>query len=184
MAGLLHRLRGGDGVAFDEIYALYGDRLFGFLTRLCGRRDLAQDLHQETWIKLARAASSLAPETSLAPWLYTVARNTWKDHARGRAREAARLDYLATEPAPAATDADRAIDDGRRVRALEAALQAISEPSREILLLCAVEGLQPVEAATVLGLKPEAARQRLSRARAELSDELDRRTQTQARGAS
>ena len=134
MAGVVDRLRDGDRHAFDEIYAAYCDRLYGFLVRLCGRRDLAQDLHQETWIKLARASSTLAPDTQLAAWLYTVARNTWKDHARGRAREAARLDTMTTALDPADAD-ESVVDQRRRVRALEAALAALAEPSREILLL-------------------------------------------------
>src|SRR4051794_12002193 len=47
---LVERLRRGDRHAFRELYARYAQQTFRFLTRLCGRHDQAEDLHQETWL--------------------------------------------------------------------------------------------------------------------------------------
>jgi RNA polymerase sigma-70 factor (ECF subfamily) len=58
-------------------------------------------------------------------------------------------------------------------RRLEAALAALPVASREVLLLVAIEGMRPADAAAVCGVTPEAVRQRLSRARAQLARELD-----------
>src|SRR5690348_227615 len=71
-------LRRGDPLALDCAFALYKDRLFRFLVRLGGRRDLAEDLLQETFLQLARNALRLLPDTDLGAWLFTVARNAWR----------------------------------------------------------------------------------------------------------
>jgi RNA polymerase sigma-70 factor (ECF subfamily) len=155
---------------FDRLYAAHCDGVYRFLLRLTRQPELAKDLHQETWIKLARNFRVLAPSTEIRGWLFTVARNLWRDHARGRAREAARVDALEM-PAPA--DSDDAADARRRVARLETALGELPEGSREVLLLVAIEGMEPSQAAAVLGLTPEATRQRLSRARTQLAAALD-----------
>src|SRR5262245_34754552 len=77
---LLARLRRGDGDAFDAVYAAHREGLFRFLARLCGRVELAEDLFQETWMRLARHAHALRDGTNLGAWLYTVARNLHRSH--------------------------------------------------------------------------------------------------------
>ena len=76
---LLDGLRRGDAAAFDRVYARYRDRIYRFLRRLTGGdRPLADDLFQETFLKLARHAFRLRDDTDLAAWLYTVARNEYR----------------------------------------------------------------------------------------------------------
>src|SRR3954467_4279705 len=72
---LVERLRKGDADAFDEVYAAFNTRLFTFLLRLSRRREVAEDLLEETWLRLVKSASRLRPDTRLGPWLFTVARN-------------------------------------------------------------------------------------------------------------
>jgi|GEM_PF-2411490 len=79
---LVERLRRGDDDAYREAVALHGNGLYSFLLRLCGQRELAEDLFQETWLALARHAVKLPPDTRLAPWLYAVARNAYRSHRR------------------------------------------------------------------------------------------------------
>jgi RNA polymerase sigma-70 factor (ECF subfamily) len=167
---LLARLRAGERAAFDAVYDAHAGAIFRFLSRLCGRRDLAEDLFQETWLRLARHARGLRPDTNVRAWLYTVARNLARSHARWAGLDAAsvaavsRWWYLpsGTSPHEAAVAADAAAR-------LEAALARLPAAGREILLLVAGEGLPVDEAARVLGLSAEAARQRLHRARAALA---------------
>lgn len=169
---LVGRLRAGERAAFDEVYEWLRDRVLGFLVRLCQRRDVADDLAQEVWLRLARSAPQLAPDTRLAAWLFTVARNLHVSH--WRARRVA--DQLAGDLLPPTPPAPSPFDDAARSQTsarVERALAALPEPYREILLLCAVEGLAPREAADVLGIKPDAARQRLARARAMIEAAID-----------
>ena len=53
---LVARLRQGEADAFDEIYAAFNKPLFTFLIRLSRQRDVAEDLHEETWLRVVRQA--------------------------------------------------------------------------------------------------------------------------------
>lgn len=81
---LVGRLKGRDGDAFDEVYAAYNPRLFNFLARLCRRRDVAEDLLEETWLRVVASAPRLRDDTRLAPWLFTIARNLFASYCRSR----------------------------------------------------------------------------------------------------
>ena len=84
---LVERLRQGDGEAFDEVYAAFNTRVFTFLVRLSRRRDVAEDLLEETWVRLVKHARRLRPDTRLGPWLFTVARNLHVSYRRSRMLE-------------------------------------------------------------------------------------------------
>lgn len=174
---LVDALRRGDREAFDAVYDRYRPRVFAFLGRLCGDRALAEDLLQETFVRLARRSRDLAPETHLRPWLFTVARNLYVDHRRWALLDFDRLRNLALWPSRAqhslATPFDLA-NATQAERRIEAALLGLPTKYREAVLLIAVEGLTPTEAAGVLGTTPEALRQRLSRGRALLRDRLEK----------
>ena len=171
---LVDALRRGDAAAFDAVYARYRGRILGFLLRLSRRRDVAEDLFQETFCKLARNAPKLAEDTDLAAWLFRVARNAWVSHRRWAMLDISRLAAVDEDALPAgpAVDEGARSDAARRVAALEQALASLPAGAREVLLLVGVEGLDQEQAAAVLGISYEALRQRLSRARAQLADRL------------
>jgi RNA polymerase sigma factor (sigma-70 family) len=171
---LLDRLQQGDPVAFDELYAHYRPRLYGFLLRMSQRREVAEDLLQETWIRLVGTAPALREGTRFGAWLFTVARNLFLSYQRARlldddrVGELGRLAFAPADPgSPFAAAASSELE-----AQLERALAALPIKYREALLLVAVEGLEPREAAAVCAISPEAFRQRLSRARALLAEEV------------
>jgi RNA polymerase sigma-70 factor (ECF subfamily) len=164
-------LKRAEAGAFDAVYAAYHARLYNYLYRLAGRA-AAEDLCQETWMKLARHATRLRDDTDLGAWLFTVARNAWLSHKRWLLVDAGRKHGVAVEPALAPPGPEHAADARRRLDALERALASLPLPYREVLLLVSVEGLDQAQAAGVLGLSYDALRQRLARARALLNDQL------------
>jgi len=173
---LVERLRAGDPDAFDLVHAAFHTRLFTFLVRLSRSRDVAEDLVEETWLRLVRQAPRLRPDTQLGPWLYTVARNLHVSYCRSRLIEESHAgDLFGLWPGGTARSSPfeeaAATEFERR---LESAIASLPASSREVLLLVAVEGLRPAEAASVCGITPEALRQRLSRARAQLAQRLER----------
>jgi RNA polymerase sigma-70 factor, ECF subfamily len=95
------------------------------------------------------------------PWLYAIARNLIRNHVRAEARALPRFG-VAHQPDPA--------DDIVERDALLGALRSLPETSREVLMLVAWEGLEPADAATVLGCSAAAFRVRLHRARRQLAD--------------
>jgi RNA polymerase sigma-70 factor (ECF subfamily) len=172
---LIRRLRDQDAAAFDEVYAHWNGRLFGFLVRLCRRRDLAEDLLEETWLRVVTHAHRLREDTHLGAWLYTIARNLHVSYCRTRLLDegSARMGlWPSTAPPPSPLEAIAVSEMERRI---ETALASLPAWAREVLLLVGVEGLTPAEAAAVCGLRPEALRQRLCRARALLSAKLEDR---------
>jgi RNA polymerase sigma-70 factor (ECF subfamily) len=169
------RLRAGEPGAFDTVYDAYHARLYNFLARLSRRRDVAEDLLEETWLRLVSNAIRLQADTQLGPWLYTVARNLFHSYCRSRAISDACADGLiglwptgTPRPSPFEETAARELE-----RRMERALSGLPATYREALLLVGSEGLTPAEAAVVCGVSPEALRQRLSRARALLNRELE-----------
>lgn len=171
---LVARLKARDGDAFDEVYAAFNARLFNFLARLTRRRDVAEDLIEELWLRVVAAVPRLRDDTRLAPWLFTIARNLFASYCRSRLMDydaMADLSLWPVQPAePSPFEAAAATELQQRV---EVALATLPGMYREALLLVASEGLTPAEAAGVCGISPEAMRQRLRRARAMLSRRLD-----------
>jgi len=169
-------LRRGDSRAFTQAYDRYRGRIFGFLFRLSRRRDVAEDLFQETFIRLARSAPTLAEDTDLAAWLFTVARNLFVSHRRWSMLDLSRFVALGEDVGHASTrplpDADA--ESARSMARLEQALASLPTASREILLLVGVEGFDQEQAASMLGIRYDAFRQRLSRARAQLATALEK----------
>jgi RNA polymerase sigma-70 factor (ECF subfamily) len=171
---LVARLKAGDGNAFEEIFAEFNPRLFNFLARLCRRRDAAEDLLEETWMRVVSHAPVLKDDTTLAPWLFTIARNLFTSYCRARliAYDAASLTCLWPAP-PANPSPFEMAAAGELRRRVEVALARLPGAYREALLLIALEQFTPTEAATVCGITPEAMRQRLKRARAMLARRME-----------
>lgn len=174
---LVAGLARGDTRAFDAVYDRLRAPLHAFLVRLTGSAPVAEDLLQETWLRLARHCRSLPPGTELRPWLFTVARNLYRSHRRWALLDAGRLRELGLLPLSQsgyASPFDAAVENETQ-RELEAAVAALPLDQREALLLCTVSGFEPTEAATILGISPEATRQRLARARGRLRERLQTR---------
>jgi RNA polymerase sigma factor (sigma-70 family) len=172
---LVGRLRQGEAGAFDEVYTQFSKPLFTFLVRLSRRRDVAEDLHEETWLRLVRHAGRLRADTRLGPWLFTVARNLHISYRRSRALEESAVSGLmglwpfsASETSPFEATAANELE-----RRIERALASLPTMSREVLLLVGVAGFDQSEAADICGLTPAALRQRLHRAREMLSRALE-----------
>ena len=81
---LVARLRNGDPAAFDAVHGAFNTRLFNFLARLSRRRDVAEDLLEETWLRFVDRAPRLRDDTRLGPFLFTVARNLYVSYCRSR----------------------------------------------------------------------------------------------------
>ena len=171
---LVAQLQAGDAAAFDRIYGEFNARLFSFLARLSRSRDVAEDLLEETWLRFVDRAPKLRPDTTLGPFLFTVARNLYVSYCRSRLLEDSQtVDMIGLwslgTPRPSPFESTVANETGRRI---ELALSELPALYREALLL-AMEGMRPAEAAMVCGITPEAMRQRLSRARAAIARRLD-----------
>jgi RNA polymerase sigma-70 factor (ECF subfamily) len=132
----------------------------------------ADDLVAETYEVAWRRRDALPRDDGALPWLLAVAGNLLRNRRRKQWRERSVLERLGP-PQEAQTEISAVTwQDIRR------ALDRLSGEDRELILLVAWDGLEPSEAATVLGLTPGAARTRLHRARARLAKTLGVETPT------
>src|SRR5205814_1201913 len=84
---LVERLRQGDADAFDAVHLEFNRLVFTLLVRLSRRRDVAEDLLEETWLRFVKHARRLRADTTLGAWLFTVVRNLHVSYQRSRALE-------------------------------------------------------------------------------------------------
>ncbi len=160
----LEGLQRGDPAAFDAVYEAYRARVFSFVLRLGGERALAEDVMQDTFVRLAERAARLAPDTDLRAWLFTVARNRFLDRRRRMLFRGRTLSALPLAATTGPTPFDR-LEQSELAARVQRALSALPADQREAVLLCSVEGFTPAEAASIAGVSPATLRKRLSRGR-------------------
>ena len=176
-AELLARIRADDRTAFDEFVRLYGDRIYGFGLRMCGEREDARDVVQETLIKAFESLKTLHEPRALRSWLYRVASNACLMKRRKGKFEPKRelsLEELMPATAESATfevpdtssaPPDRAAEIEETRRAVREAIRTLDPGYRIVLLLRDIEQLSTHEVARALELPETTIKMRLHRAR-------------------
>jgi RNA polymerase sigma-70 factor (ECF subfamily) len=160
----------GDRESFAVLVREHGQAVHAYLARRAGR-GVADELLTEVWLRAWRSRGSYdIGWADPRPWLYGIARNVLRAHWRMRADRLEGPFHLAEDPWPAVDDR---LDAGHLRLALSAALAALGEDYREVVLLVAWEQLTPAEVAMALGLPPSTVRSRLHRARLILQRSID-----------
>jgi RNA polymerase sigma factor (sigma-70 family) len=163
---------GRDRAAFADLYERLGRRVYAFLVRLAGSRPPADDLFQETWLRIARAWGNTIRAADVEAWVFTVARNVFLSGRRGHLAERRGLERLRLLPHPPAVQPDDLVEAARSLGALEQAYAGLSHEDRAVLWLAAIEEMDQARIAEVMGLSHSALRQRLFRARSRLAARL------------
>ena len=157
---LMRRYQGGDEVAFTEIYARYGKKIYGFLVRRLGSPDDSAEVFQETFMRLHRGRSSYKPEMSFKTWLYTIANNLVRDSLRTRMRSRVKTSTDGIE-----NNMDRGIPDGNyKLQSFKQAFDGLTDEQKEAVILSRFEGLKYEEIGRVTGRSTEAVNQLIQRA--------------------
>lgn len=185
---LLSRHASGDPAAFRQLVQAYAKPIYGILAGSGVPTDERDDLFQEIFVKVHRAASRNMPSGPVRPWLFTIAVNTVRDHLRRqKVRSIVSLDGRIDRDAP---DASSSADPGAVAVAKETAgflaghIARLPLNQREALMLCSVQGLSVKEAAEVLGAPADTVKTRLRRARLALAEAVQRRKRIAAREGS
>lgn len=178
-ARLMLAFRDGDASAFDALYRRYGGPLLRHLERIVRRRAVAEELLQETFLRVHRARDRYEPQARFSTWLYTIATNLALNELRRP--HVARPHRSTDEPFGDGTlpelSADRLSSEdlahARRVgSAIGAALEAIPARQREALLRTAVDGESYAEIAVALDTTEKSVKALVHRARVALVDRL------------
>lgn len=157
---------------FERLYAEHAGPLFGFLAYRTGDRALAEDLLADTFEAAYRARSRFdRRKASERTWLYAIALNRLRDHARRRAAETRAYERMAVGGDAAASHREPA-DFGDR-DLLERSLAKLSEDERDCVALRFGADLTLKEIATLLGEPMTTVEGRVYRALRKLRDDLD-----------
>ena len=163
------RLRRGDAEAFDALLALYQNRLYRYLLRLTANSAVAEDLFQETWLRVLTHIHRYDERRPFEPWLFAVARNLALDHLRKASPES--LDEPSesgeTKSARLGSEEPGSLErllDQERLGLLEKGLEGLPPLSREALSLRFEEEMTFEEMAAVLGAPLPTVKSRVQRA--------------------
>jgi RNA polymerase sigma-70 factor, ECF subfamily len=169
--------------SWDDIVREHGDRVYRLAYRLSGNQHDAEDLTQETFIRVFRSLASYQPGT-FEGWLHRITTNLFLDLARRRSR--LRMEALpddtdrlaGDDPSPEQLYTDTHLDPD-----LQAALDELAPEFRAAVVLCDVEGLSYEEIGATLGVKLGTVRSRIHRGRQALRLSLERRRELAEEGA-
>ncbi|HET8799485.1 MAG TPA: RNA polymerase sigma factor [Thermoanaerobaculia bacterium] len=166
----------GETGAFESIYRRFGERMKSIArNHLGGNISDAEDVVQETFLKLHRAASTYTGEASFATWLYRILINTCYDHLRRKRRrvEESSLDETFDGAAPS-------VDDIKRL-ALRKLLDELPEQRRSVFVLFEIEGLSHAEIGEILGISEGNSKWILFSTKKQLQDQWKNALASEAR---
>src|SRR5437764_11031860 len=177
----------GYETAFRELVRRYERPLFSLLYRMVRDRALAEDLAQETFVKVLNGIKSYRPEFKFSSWIFKIANNAAIDHLRRKSIDTLSLDGAPNAETPEQMRAtslqlgDRAesplaeVENRELGTAIERAIAQLRPEYRSCILLRHVEGYSYEEIAATLDLPPGAVKHYIHRARNELRGYLEER---------
>jgi RNA polymerase sigma-70 factor, ECF subfamily len=175
------RLAAGHDAALNDLMERHATPVFRFLCRLLNNEDDANDLAQETFVRVFQARERFDPTKKFSTWLFTIAANLARNQIRWRTRHpnvSLEAESVGTEqslaeqlPAPTPTPKETVLT-AERVAAIRAAVNDLPEDLRTAIVLCEWEDCSQAEAATILNATPKAIESRLYRARQRLREQL------------
>jgi RNA polymerase sigma-70 factor (ECF subfamily) len=172
---LIDRAAQGDAAALDALVARHRPDARRTALGILGDEDSAEDVAQESMIRLKNALPGFRGDSELRTWVHRVALNLAYDHLRRRRRERAgvALRSLGDTPDPRAHDPHAALDGERARTALHAALERLPDDQREVLTLRFLTGLTYAEIARVTGAAEGTVASRIYRALKRLGTEVE-----------
>jgi RNA polymerase sigma-70 factor (ECF subfamily) len=186
---LIRRCARGDEAAFRELVERLEKPLINFVTRYLGDRSAAEDVFQETFVRVLRNIADFEPQASLSTWVFTIARNLCLDRlkARRRHREVS-IDAPQRSEGGKVIDFRDALRDRERGPAVDAeeaemrervkrALGTLGPAKREVLILRVFVGMPYEEVAKIVGAPVGTVKFRVHEAVRELAGTMRRGTE-------
>ncbi|TQL01328.1 RNA polymerase sigma factor SigE [Cellulomonas sp. SLBN-39] len=164
--------------SWEEIVREHSARVYRLAYRLTGNRHDAEDLTQETFVRVFRSLHTYSPGT-FEGWLHRITTNLFLDGARRRQRvriESIGDDTERWSSPDALSTPERAFEAGNLDHDVQRALDELPPEYRAAVVLCDIEGLSYEEIAVTLGIKLGTVRSRIHRARARLRESLAHRS--------
>ena len=177
----MERLIAGQDTVLNDLMERHATPVFHFLCRMVGNEDDANDLAQETFVRVFKSRGSFRTNEKFSTWLFTIAANLARNHFRWRSRhpnvsletESPETEQTlgSTLPSDSPAPSEQALA-AERAAAVRAAVGKLPEDLREAIVLCEWEERSIAEAATIFETTPKAVESRLYRARQLLRERL------------
>jgi RNA polymerase sigma-70 factor (ECF subfamily) len=182
---LMLAVRDGSAEAFEELMLRYQGRLITVLEHLTGKREQAEDLAQEVFLRVYRARKNYEPGAKFSTWLFTIANNVAANSLRSSSRRrevrlngrlsnssgALGLEGLAL--AASGLMPTRQLDKAEMRDIVRLAISSLNERQRMAVLLSKFEDMSYADIGTAMQMSPEAIKSLLSRARVNLKEILE-----------
>lgn len=173
---LMARTAAGEEAAFRLLVDRWQNDVLAFLIHMTGSRDDAEDLAQETFVRVYRQADRYRPEGRFRSWLLRIAGNLARSrHRRRRLLKWLPLDLERHDVAAPGPGADREMEAGQTAQSVRAAIARLPERQRQALVLHRFQGLRYLEIADTMGTSLAGVESLIQRALAGLRADLTRR---------
>jgi len=182
---LMLRVREDDEEAFAELVENYQDRVVGIFSTILGSQEAAEDLAQETFMRVYRARRGYEPQAKFSTWLFRIANNL-ASNARRSSKRRKEVQFSSGESGPVKTGLPeknlaeksalmpaRQLDKAELVTIIHQAMETLNDRQRMALLLNKFEEMSYSDIGDTLELSPSAVKSLLSRARENLRDFLE-----------
>ena len=168
-ADWIARAKRSDSSAFESLYRMHIDKVYGICLRMTGNVAEAEDCAQDAFIQAWNKLEKFRGESAFATWLHRIAVNSVLGRMRKSKREQDRI-----QVADEAADAPSAVADTGEMRDLANAIDKLPEGARHVFVLYAVYGYSHDETANLLGIAPGTSKAQLHRARRLLAQQLEK----------
>jgi RNA polymerase sigma-70 factor (ECF subfamily) len=169
---LIVKAQSGDAYAFEALVNHYYETMFKIAFKFCGNRQNAEDITQESCIRLARGLHTYRHDATFTTWLYRLVLNTGKDYFRKNRRyKSADDEELIME---ITKSEEPAADEQLFAKQVIAAVEKLPETEREAVFLVMVEGMTHKQAAEVLDCQEGTVSWRIHEARKKLNALFDK----------
>jgi len=166
-ADWIARAQRSDAGAFEQLYRMHVDRVYGLCLRMTGNASEAEDCVQEAFIQAWNKLDLFRGDSAFSTWLHRIAVNAVLGRMRKSKREQDRM-YAAMEQAPAPLSTG----DSGDMRDLSEAVNRLPEGARHVFVLYAVYGYSHEETGAMLDIAPGTSKAQLHRARRLLAQQL------------
>jgi RNA polymerase sigma-70 factor, ECF subfamily len=167
---LVDRLQSGDPEAIDEVVDVFSKPLYAFILRLVGDSATAEDIFQETWIRMIRHIGGFRRQAKFSTWLFQIALN----QSRSSMRRSSSREYVALEDAPELSqDPDVDAESILRAEKVRKIVDSLPPKMREVVVLRFYNEKSEQEIAEIIDCPLGTVKSRLHRAMIFLKEKMD-----------
>ena len=164
---IIKRIAKGENRALEELFLLYKEKVFRMALAILGDQFLAEDVVQETFLRVQQNAKSYQFRNSEREWIMTIAHNIAIDILRKRTKEIIQEEIISyREMSDAVSDCDNDIGFLQLI-------EPLNEPDRQIVSLHLISGLKHREIAHILNMSVSAVKKRYERAIKRIAHEME-----------